>query len=49
MADMIQISDDHLETLRRCGGYYECSKDRDGHRSRLMKAMADSAGKITIN
>lgn len=29
---MITISPDHLETLRRCGGYYSCPKNSDGKR-----------------
>jgi len=29
---LIESSNDHLETLRICGGYYECPKDREGHR-----------------
>jgi adenine/guanine phosphoribosyltransferase-like PRPP-binding protein len=26
------VTNDHLETLRRCGGYYECPKDDKGRR-----------------
>jgi len=32
MNNIIEISDDHLETLHRCGGYYACPKDSVGQR-----------------
>jgi adenine/guanine phosphoribosyltransferase-like PRPP-binding protein len=36
----IGISTDHLETLRRCSGYYECPKDKDGRRLGPLVAYA---------
>jgi orotate phosphoribosyltransferase len=30
--DIVIDHDDHLETLRRCGGYYVCPKDKSGKR-----------------
>jgi orotate phosphoribosyltransferase len=31
-SQMVEITDNPLETLRRCGGYYSCPKDSSGRR-----------------
>jgi len=30
--ELVTMSSDHLETLKRCGGYYKCPKDNNGKR-----------------
>jgi len=31
-SQVVRVSADHLEILRRCGGYYGCPKDAAGKR-----------------
>ena len=38
------VPDDHLETLRRCGGYYKCPKSPDGERLGPLVGYAGTYG-----
>lgn len=49
MSSLIEISDNHLETLRRCGGYYECPKDSKERRLRRLGPLVGYAGKYTAS